>query len=819
MNINKIGKTTALLLLLGSLTAPVSLVQAKTYEDVPTAESSILSRTADPIQVSQERLKQVETEDSEEKTEETTEESTKETETTESSEEKEKESSDDETKESSTDSSTETTDSSEEKEKKKQSRATFLREGTYGLNDPSTYDIDKSLSTLLRYGSTSNHTNIDFTGRGKAAGALTDEDMKSLKTFTNNTGSLVRALDVKGLEYAINLENLELRSFTASMNVNVTFGANGKLDLSKNTKIKNIFLMTTELKEIDLLQNTEVILLSIWDAPDLAEVDTSKLAKLERCDLLRLPSLTKVDVTNSPLLNTLRIISAPIKTIDLTSNPLLGQAGLTIQKTKISEVPDLRNSPSVNGKLDSNYISDIRSLMFLDENKRTGLSVFGQQIQVPIPYIDENKNATLDLLHTTNQRGLSVSNINITGSPVLTPNGDKIELSNVTRASLNGKSLSFLYDSNELAEKSGFNGTITFYVASSLKNELTASKKKFTSGDTLDWTWDIKSVSEETAKNVYPTLNLPAGLSFVAGSVEIDGTPVSDSAIDGSTSLGDLAENQGKTITFKTKGIGSVEEWFEAKGKLNWEDTSKESPFESESKYGVQIEDEEQTYTPKPSEEMGILSVPVRFDYGIKDMSNTTQSFGLSPDLYQTNTNVVTNGFYTRVKDDRSTSTGWSLTAQLSSFVDVNDNSRGMPDSHGTALRLEDMSIEAIKDRDTPDEAVDPAPASPQPGTVKSSETIVAGQSAKTLVSAQPYTGQGRHMTIPIWLGVFIAIAVVSLVCFLLFFIKDSRLRLVVEAKSTVLLADCGLLFIAIVAIVCAILLYLNWQEQLNYFK
>lgn len=74
-------------------------------------------------------------------------------------------------------------------------------------------------------------------------------------------------------------------------------------------------------------------------------------------------------------------------------------------------------------------------------------------------------------------------------------------------------------------------------------------------------------------------------------------------------------------------------------------------------------------------------------------------------------------------------------------------------------------------------------------------------------------------MTIPVWLGVFIAIAVISLICFLLFFIKDSRLRLLVNQKSSVLLVDCGLLFIAIVAIVCAILLYLNWQEQLNYFK
>ena len=36
--------------------------------------------------------------------------------------------------------------------------------------------------------------------------------------------------------------------------------------------------------------------------------------------------------------------------------------------------------------------------------------------------------------------------------------------------------------------------------------------------------------------------------------------------------------------------------------------------------------------------------------------------------------------------------------------------------------------------------------------------------------------------------------------------------------KSTVLLVDCGLLFIMLVAIAAAIFLYLDWQAQLNYF-
>ena len=73
-------------------------------------------------------------------------------------------------------------------------------------------------------------------------------------------------------------------------------------------------------------------------------------------------------------------------------------------------------------------------------------------------------------------------------------------------------------------------------------------------------------------------------------------------------------------------------------------------------------------------------------------------------------------------------------------------------------------------------------------------------------------------MTIPVWLGIFGAIALGGLISFLLFFIKDSRLRMEHGKKSTVLLVDCGLLVILLVAIAAAIFLYLDWQAQLNYF-
>ncbi|MGM0216275.1 hypothetical protein [Enterococcus sp. AZ109] len=73
-------------------------------------------------------------------------------------------------------------------------------------------------------------------------------------------------------------------------------------------------------------------------------------------------------------------------------------------------------------------------------------------------------------------------------------------------------------------------------------------------------------------------------------------------------------------------------------------------------------------------------------------------------------------------------------------------------------------------------------------------------------------------MTIFMWLSAFGFLAIAGLVSFLFFFIKDSQLRMTYEKRSTVLLVDCGLLFVMILAIGAAIFLYLDWQAQLNYF-
>ncbi|MBV7392274.1 hypothetical protein [Enterococcus alishanensis] len=73
-------------------------------------------------------------------------------------------------------------------------------------------------------------------------------------------------------------------------------------------------------------------------------------------------------------------------------------------------------------------------------------------------------------------------------------------------------------------------------------------------------------------------------------------------------------------------------------------------------------------------------------------------------------------------------------------------------------------------------------------------------------------------MTISIWIAIFGGLGMVSLISFMFFFIKDSRLRVEQQKNPLALLVDGGLLCVALLAVIAAVLLYLNWQEQLNQF-
>lgn len=747
----KVGFT---LLLVASIAAPGSFAIAKTIEDVPTTESSILSRTADPTTVSKQRLEQEKSEDSENRSEESTEDSTKGTETTKTSEEKA--SSSKGTKESNTESSTETTEPS--KDNKKQNRAggspradtDFLIEGKYGVDDPDTYDIDEKLSEGLRmtYMFPESVINIDFKGRGKAPGKLTFGDMKTLKNYyicSSNTNSaytfeLSSSGQLKGLEYAENLKKMVFENLSESFLNN-----NGTLDTSRIPYVEELEVLHSHFDKYDFTVNPNLKKLRIMNNQTMKAFSLNSTRNLEHLQF-ESSSLTAIDLSAATDLKLLAIKSNPIKKLDISSNSILEV--LEVTRTKIKEIDVSNNKQLMKVEASSNEIRDITSASVL--KGINGLSVLNfknQTLYVPVKLYTGETETEIKWLKTTNQKGLSVTKGTVLGSPILNTEGDIIKIKNISGSSVDGKYINFTYDISQIAEgegmtNKGFSGRIYLYSISEMSSELKVDRKTANKDETAKWSWNLKNLTSAIAKNATATLNLPAGLSIVSGSVKVDDAPVSDNYLNGTIDLGDFPESAEKKITFETTVSGNPDQWLEAVGKVFWEDSGPESPYEVESKDAVKVQDEEETYTPLPTEEMGLLSVPIRFDYGIKDMSNTSQSFSLSPDLYQTNTNVVNNGFYTRVKDDRSTSTGWSLTAQLSSFVNVTDTSSGMPDSYGTALRFEDLSIEGVKDRDTPQESIDPGAAG-APNLLKTSEKIVAGDSAKTLVSAEPYEGQG----------------------------------------------------------------------------
>lgn len=528
-------------------------------------------------------------------------------------------------------------------------------------------------------------------------------------------------------------QHTKLENLTCDNNQLVSLTVSGADELKElscnNNKLTSLDVhQNTKLQKLKCTMNT-LTNLSLNGANDLSEIncDNNQLVNLDVSQLLKLRTLS---CSNN----------------DLTSLVVAGADVLESLNCANNELPTL--DVSQNGDLKSldfryNRISDITSLYGLNQ-----LSLFygsNQSLSIPVPKVTNNQ-AVVDLLKSTNHSGLTVFNGSITGSPILTPNGDLIELSSVTRESLDGKHLGFNYNGYTLIEgaasgQKSFSGQIHFYSVSDLDSQLESKKKKVYSGDNIDWKWTITNLGKVKSEDIRAILSLPSGLVVDASSIKINGTTGSVSDIDGTSSLGDLLFDQTLEITFKTTATGNAEEWIKAKGELKWKDTTPSSPHNSQTKGEVQILDDEQTFT-KNGKALAITSVPIRFNHGIWKVQTTAKSYGLDSIDYQSNTKVDTEGFHARVEDDRAINSGWKLTVKLSDFK--NSANELMPNSKGTQLKLENMSIERVTDRDTPQEVIDPAPSGADvPSSVQSTETLVAGQpTAKTLVSAQPNEGQ-----------------------------------------------------------------------------
>ncbi|MFQ7233556.1 MAG: WxL domain-containing protein, partial [Enterococcus hulanensis] len=673
----------------------------------------------------------------------------------------------------------------EEEEEKSDKQPTTKGASPYAVTLIEGVDIDAEFAKVIRTDQSA--TSNGWSGYGKEQNQLTDMDMEALtklNLYNKNLASL------KGIEYATNLKELNCHQNNLTT-----------LDVSNNPFLTTLLCADNLLTSLDLTDNSMLVTL-VCNYNNLTTLDMSNCLSLTSLEgtynqltsidishntvltslNLRSNKLTSINVSHNSLLKQLNCMSNKLTNLELSTNVLLEDLNFmyndlvnldltantllqTIQGSwnKLPKI-DMPNNSSIRDidvsfnkltnlnflsasnapllesfKCSANQITDITGAYGL--TNLTYMDAGNQFIQADTPSVIGG-NATIDLLKTSASTGLSLTPYS--GSIILTANGDKIELSNVT-SGLDGYAFEFFYGSNDLIEGSSsgyqqFGGRIDLAPASKLGNELTPSIKKVKSGDTVTWTWIIKNVDSLTPENIHAKLTLPSGLVIDPESIKHNGTPGTLSDIDGTTNLGNLFPGQPAIVLeFTTIASGNVNDWLKASGRLDWEDSNSYTRT-NQTDGSVQIKDDEQTYTPKTQEDMALLSVPESFRFGFWDVKNTAQTFSLHSSNYLTNTKVVSEGFYTRLRDDRAVNSGWKLSAQLSDFKD--STSELMPNSAGTSLRMQDMSMESIVDRDTPAEAIDPTPTG-VPSTVLTDETLVAGQTAKPLVTAG--TGEGTE--------------------------------------------------------------------------
>lgn len=309
-------------------------------------------------------------------------------------------------------------------------------------------------------------------------------------------------------------------------------------------------------------------------------------------------------------------------------------------------------------------------------------------------------------------------------------------------------SLSFVANADE---------TIYFVYSNSslLVNSLSVNQKKVANGSTVDWRIEIKSTAPTSADNISANAAFPAGLTLVAGSITIERfnaggvgqgqNPGVANDLNGTNSLGNLAQNESLVILFQTTVTGNPDEVLELPVTIAWSDVPT-GPYSMVLSDTVRVTDDAMTYPPT-NQDLEFVSVPKAFQFGIQDLKSTPQAIGLHNGAYQGHTNVVTQGFYVRIRDDRAVSTGWHLNVGLSNLLD--NTGATMPNGAGTTIEMNNLSAEHILNPEKTNEQVDPLPTN-VPTLINTQLTLTPGGTPTKIMSAAIGDGQGTwQMRIP----------------------------------------------------------------------
>ena len=495
------------LLLLSVL--PFSLVSDETVEEVPTGDTTISSIVDDPLEGLKEKpINQVPTIESS---------------NTESKFSEDIPTSEPETKE-------DVLKTEETNETKPKSQARVGEIGTQAVNLIEGVDIDASFAATLRSYQHAQNLGTSWSGYGKGVNQLTDEDMAALTSIT--LSQLINIDSVKGIEYAVNLKSLVCKELKLT-----------ELDVSKNTKLTYLECSYNLLVELDVTNNVALTYLDFYKNQISKEVDLTNNTALTHLNCSYNPSLGKLDVTNNTALTHLYCGQNPLGELDVTKNTALTHlmcwyselseldvtnntalTHLNCEGNQLSELNVSNNKSLKDLRCGVNQIADISSAYGL--NKLTYSDGYDQELWAPVPSVSASGEAVVDILKSTTGAGLSAFNGNIIPAPTFNYNGDKILLSNVTRESLADKFIEFEYD--PLETKVAFGGKINFFPVSVLDNNLKPEKKKIKSGDKVEWTWTITSLTNIKAENIRATLDtLPSGVTIDSTSLKKDGSPTS----------------------------------------------------------------------------------------------------------------------------------------------------------------------------------------------------------------------------------------------------------------------------------------------------
>lgn len=222
------------------------------------------------------------------------------------------------------------------------------------------------------------------------------KEVKSIDLFVHDE-SQTKVTDLKGIEYFVNLETLNIRNNELT-----------SLDVSNNTALTELDFSGNQIATIDLTHNAALKNLACT-SNKLTELNLTNNSKLEwiECDKNK---LTELNVSKNTKLRTLRFDKNSVKSIDLSKNANLAQvscAGNGMSELDVSNNPLLWEIYCADNELTSLNLENNAKLerLYVSGNKLTSLDISKNTI---IYFLDCQNNNLKTLTLGTNDKLESV---------------------------------------------------------------------------------------------------------------------------------------------------------------------------------------------------------------------------------------------------------------------------------------------------------------------------------------------------------------------------------------------------------------------------